>query len=62
MERIWVWGTGGPYLLMEKRYIDLWEADAGTQEQELYYKTGEVDGELYLFPACDLKPGSSDSG
>ena len=47
---------------MEKRYIDLWEADAGTQEQELYYKTGEVDGELYLFPACDLKPGSSDSG
>ncbi len=48
MGRIWVWGTGGPHLLMEKRYIDLWEADAGTEEQELYYKTGEVDGEYII--------------
>lgn len=48
MERVWVWGTGGPHLLMEKRYIDLWEADADTDEQALYYKTGEVDGKYII--------------
>ncbi len=44
MERVWVWGTGGPHLLMEKRLIGLWEADAGTEERGLYHKTEEVDG------------------
>ena len=48
MERIWVWGTGGPHILMENRYIDLWEADAYTEEQPLYYKTSKVDGEYIV--------------
>lgn len=48
MERIWIWGSGGPHLLMEKRYLSLWEADAGTEERLLYYKTEEADGEYII--------------
>ena len=48
MEISWVWGDGGPYLLMEKKYLDIWETDAVAYhggKESLYDKTGEVKGD-----------------
>ncbi len=48
MEISWVWGEGGPHLLMEKRYLDIWETDAVADhggKESLYDKTGEVKGD-----------------
>lgn len=44
----WVWGDGGPHLLMEKRYINVWVKDTAIEQERkpsLYDKIGELDGD-----------------